>query len=401
MSTRTSTATKTSLSATPKDEVSSLHSLERAELQLLMEELAALPDPRQSASITYPLQSLLLIALCTILTGKIAFTDMSLYAELHHPFLSNLLGREAPRPSHDTFRYLFSILDPEPLHEMLHRWDITLPKDHRQTPQVAIDGKSKRMGKGSGGGKPLLHTVGAILRQRGLTLSAKFVPEKGGEIQAIRETIHSIHLAGCVVTIDAGGTFRDVADAIVEKKADYILALKMNQEKLYRSVELAFSNRNLAEIKHDFTETNHGHGRTEIRHIQMMNSHEVNLVGEPWRGLHQVIRVERIRSVGKAAPTLELAYYISSWEGGAKEHAEMIRGHWSIENQLHWILDANWMEDRHHLRSVQALKNLGLLTRFGLNLLKLHPRKDSLRRKMLAASYSTDFIVECLAQIDA
>lgn len=384
--------------------------LDRADLEQLLEELASVPDPRHASKIQFPLADMLFIALCSLLGGRLAFTDMSRFAEFKHAFLSELLGHEAPRPSHDAFRHLFMMMDGEFFCRYVDSWSERVAQRASQndeaaqdsTRHIAMDGKSKARGQGSGGGRPPLHRVSAFLSQRGLTLTDRPTADKGGEVQALREIIEAIDLKDAVVTIDAGGTYIDIASALQAKGAHYVLALKGNQPKLNAQIEFFFQEfdeqcQRGVQTLPCFSQANSGHGRKEQRELQVCENIKWLEGSDNWPGLRSVIRVRRERKVGKTSPaTSETSYYLSSWEAPPQQHAEVIRDHWAIENKLHWILDAHWREDRHPLRQTNALRNLATATRLALNLLRAHPRKDALKGKMLGCSLSDDFLAQCL-----
>ncbi len=310
-----------------------LRCLEKEDLALLLEELSTLPDPRREGSIIYPIKDLVFIALCCMISGQIAFTDMARFAELRHSCLSRLLGYEAPRPSHDAFRSLFMMLDEEELSARLTQWTHALRNPQQEHPHVALDGKSKACGLGSGGGKPLLHTVSAFLCQQGLTLCERVTADKGGEVQALRETIAALDLKDAVVTIDAGGCFTEMAAALHAKGASYVLSLKGNQPSLLQQVECFFAQYDQRHPAAHAVDPTGGHGRREERTLHLIDDLGWLEGASDWPGVRAVIRVRRHRRLGSARSSGETAYYLSSWPEDECAPVEVIRGHWAIENQ--------------------------------------------------------------------
>jgi predicted transposase YbfD/YdcC len=262
---------------------------------------------------------------------------------------------------------------------------------------IAIDGKTLRQSYDKGARKGAIHMVSAWAAQNRLVLGQVKVEEKSNEITAIPELLKVLELKGCIVTIDAMGTQTAIAEQIIEQKADYILSLKGNQGNLHQDVAQLFnwaSKTNFEDIPHEFYQTLNGdHGRIEIRRHWLLDGVEHLIDAERWMGLKRVGLVESERRISGQNTVLERRYYLLSLDGGVERFAHAVRGHWTIENQLHWVLDIAFDEDACRIRKGNAPDNLALVRHLALNLLRQDNSTKAKRRK---AGWDDNFLASIL-----
>ena len=347
-------------------------------LDLIRLHFADLPDPRVRHSKTHGLMDILTIALCAAICGADNWVQVEEFGHAKLRFLRQFLGLPAGIPSHDTFNRVFEALDAQALERCLLQWTMALAEDLAGE-VVAIDGKAVRRSLDRRAGQNPLHLVSAWASETGLVLGQVATETKSNEITAIPELIQMLDLKGATVTIDAMGCQKDIAARIIEKQADYVLAVKDNQPKLHQDVQ-----RVLAEAQtpgdpvgcryHQTTEK--AHGRIETRKVWCTPTARrlwQDQQDQDWPGLASVAMVEAHRTVD-GQTSVERRYYISS-HAGAQPHAakhlgHMIRAHWGIENRLHWVLDTAFDEDRSRVRRGQGARNLAVLRKIALNLLR-------------------------------
>jgi predicted transposase YbfD/YdcC len=264
---------------------------------------------------------------------------------------------------------------------------------------IAVDGKTVR-----GAGLPALHLVSAWAHRSGIVLGQRKVEEKSNEIIAIPQLLDDLYLAGSIVTLDAMGTQTNIAQKIVDKKADYVLALKGNQGQLHSDVQDWFTwavERQFHDMPHSLAQTvNKNHGRIEIRQCWALSdprAFEVIRHYDGWAGLQSIVMVKRERRTLDNAPApVETVFFISSLPPDAEQLLTAIRAHWSIENNFHWTLDVVFREDDARLRVVNGAENFAILRHFALNLLKRHPAQLSLKRKRFKAALDDAFLAQLL-----
>jgi predicted transposase YbfD/YdcC len=381
-----------------------------AERRVGLDEIVAhfsdLEDPRSPINRRHPLASVLVIALLAVLAGAGGPTAIAAWAAAKEDFLAGLLDLPRGVPGKDVFRRVLMTLRPEAFQAAFASWlkslRVAAAADAEvDRPVVAIDGKTARRSHDRGNGLGALHCVSAWATEYGLSLGQVACAEKSNEITAIPELIKLIDLEGAIVTIDAMGTQKGIAGRIVEAKADYVLALKGNHEKLHEAAIDYINERwedDFAGVdarRHRTHDT--GHGREETRtYIQLPAP--ASLPGfEDWPGLRSIgLVVSECVREGKAAE--EVRYYISSLRVGVKQFARAVRGHWGVENGCHWSLDVTYREDESRARERHLVANLGWLYRFTLSLLKQHPGKQSLVMKRRSCGWSEKFLMEVLAR---
>jgi predicted transposase YbfD/YdcC len=361
-----------------------------------------LPDPRVVGRCEHKLVEIILIAICAVLSGAEGWEDIEEFGQSKAGWLKQFLTLENGIPSHDTFRRVFSLLDAAAFQERFMRW---VGGVFRLTSGqvVAVDGKTVRGSGMESSGQRALHLVSAWASANGVLLGQRKVADKSNEITAIPALLEDLYLAGCIVTIDAMGCQTEIARTIVERQADYVLALKGNQGHLHDDVQEWFAwakQTGFRDMPHTFCQTvNKGHGRLEIRRCWALSdprAFEVIRHHDGWTGLQSIVMVERERHVDGQIQR-DTAYFISSLPADAKRLAHAVRAHWSIENAFHWTLDVTFREDAARLRSGHTAENFAILRHIAFNLLKRHPAKLSLKRKRYRAALDDSFLAELLA----
>lgn len=366
---------------------------------------ADLPDPRANNRI-HPLINIVLIALLAVIAGADDYTEFEEYGHAKHAFLGRFLKLEEGIPSHDTFARVFALLDPTRWQACCLDWVRHALRGQLEPEDlIALDGKVLR-GSGSDAERAV-NLVSAWSTRAGLCLAQTQVNGKSNEITALPpliETLDLLDLSGCTVSVDAVGAQREVARLLTEKRAAYLLALKDNQARLAEDVAWLFRDafqRGFQGVGHDYFETNERwHGRDEHRCCWVLS--EVSFL-EPhaWPGLRAVALVESQRTI-QGVSSLERRYFLSSLEASAVRTLGAVRGHWGVENSLHWALDVVFNEDAHRARSGHAAANLGVLRRLALNLLHRAPapkRGMSLKGKRKRAGWDDAFLERVLAQL--
>jgi predicted transposase YbfD/YdcC len=362
----------------------------------LIECLQELPDPRVTGRCDHKLLDLLVIALCTLLAGGESFPDMQRFALAKWDWLKSFLELPGGVPSHDTFNRLFQALDPQQFLEVFATWTQGLRRSISEE-IVAVDGKALRRARGRG--QSACAMVSAWARDNGLVLGQLKVAEQSNEITAVPPLLRALELGGCIVTADAMGCQKEIAREIIEADAQYVLALKGNQGTAFAEIQSFLDDAlQRREPGLAFVETvDKEHGRLEIR--RYWQSADLGWFADraDWAELKSVGVVEAVREVTGQAPSLERRYYLSSLGVDIGRFARAVRGHWSVENSLHWSLDVSFGEDQHRARTAYAAENLATLRRLALNLLKQDTsKKSSLRGKILWAGWDNSFLAGLL-----
>ena len=336
----------------------------------ILEQFSQLKDPRVDRTKRHKLIDVIAIAICAVICGANGWTDVELFGRSKREWLKGFLELPNGIPSHDTFGRVFSMLDAEVFERCFMEW-VSAVSESVEGDVVAIDGKTLRRSHDRGAGKSALHLVSAWSSANRLVLGQRKVDGHSNEITAIPELLRSLDVSGCVVTTDAMGCQKKVADAIVEGDADYVLALKGNQRELYADVKDTFLQWD--ESAGDFYEkVEKSHGRIEKRRCWSVTDREcieyLNDKGE-WRGLSGVAMVECER-VSEGVSSSQARYYISSLRVDAKGMLERARAHWGIENSMHWVLDMGFREDESRVRKGNSAENMSILRRMAMNLLR-------------------------------
>lgn len=372
-----------------------MDSLPKVTLTRLFEDM---DDPRVVGRCTYELVEVVVIGICAVLCGAETWTEVEEFGESKRGWLEQFLKLEQRIPSYDTFRRVFSILPAEALEERFRTW-VEGAFCVEQGQVIAIDGKTVR-----GAGLRALHLVSAWVHRSGIVLGQRKVDAKSNEITAIPQLLDDLYLAGSIITLDAMGTQTAIAQKIIDKKADYVLALKGNHGQLHADVQEWFawaSERQFQNMPHGYAQTvNKNHGRLDIRQCWALSdpqAFEVIRHYDGWASLQSIVMVQRERRALDNKPVApETVYFLSSLPPDADRLLSAIRAHWSIENNFHWTLDVVFHEDDARLRVLNGAENFAILRRFALNLLKRHPASFSLKRKRFKAALDDSFLTQLL-----
>jgi predicted transposase YbfD/YdcC len=370
----------------------------------LEEYFGDMPDPRVVGRCDHKLLDIILIAICAVLSGAETWNEVEEFGQAKEEWLRQFLELPNGIPSHDTFRRVFSLLDAQAFQARFTAWVAQTFRVKREQ-VIAVDGKSARRSHDRWAGQACLHQVGAWATANGLALGQRKVEAGENEIVAIPELLGQLYLKGCIVTIDAIGCQQDIARQIIAQQADYVLALKANQGRLYQDVVEWFAwaqQRAFRDVAHTYHHTvNKGHGRIEIRRCWALSDpRALEVLGhhDGWPQLTSLVMVQRERRHGNTVQT-DTAYFISSLPPDAERLLAAVRSHWQIENNLHWVLDVIFHEDDSRLRVGNGAENFAVLRRLALNLLKLHPAEMSLKRKRYRAALDDAFLLELLTQV--
>jgi predicted transposase YbfD/YdcC len=363
-----------------------------------------LEDPRSTVNLQHPLVSVVVIALMAVLAGAGGPTAIAKWAALKEEFLLEALDLPNGIPRKDVFRRVLMTLKPGAFQACFANWLQSLRATAAAAtgvgrPILAVDGKAARRSHDRKNGLGALHSVSAWASDFGLSLGQVACAEKSNEITAIPVLLRLVDIRGAIITIDAMGTQRAIAEQIIGGEADYVLALKGNQETLHQAVIAHIDEQgenDFADVKarrHRTHET--GHGREETRsYVQMPVPRDLPGL-ELWRGLKSIGMVES-RCVRDGRESVEIRYYISSLGVGVKRFAHAVRSHWGIENSCHWSLDVTYREDESRIRDKHMRENFAWLNRLTLSLLKQHPGRDSVAMKRRSCGWSNDFLLEVL-----
>jgi predicted transposase YbfD/YdcC len=376
--------------------------LESARLSMmktaLLDHFSALNDPRQAWKVVYPLQEILLIVLCGTMAGADDFADIERWAKRKLDFLKRFLPFARGVPSHDTLNDVMNALPAALFSECFVAWTQGLRE--RAPDIVAIDGKTSRRAHAAGGAP--LHLVSAWAARQRLVLGQEAVDKKSNEIVAIPRLLERLELEGALVTIDAMGCQREIAEAIRAKGADYLLALKDNWPTLAEDVRLFFEREKAT--KADVCVTVDGdHGRIETRRCRV--SHDVawlstsrRFPGEPrFPALATLGMIEaEVERDGNASTSRR--YYLSSAVLSAEQFAAAARAHWGVENRLHWMLDVVFHDDLMRLRTQNGPANMAVVKHFILNLIKQIPDKASLKTRRKTLGWDDQYLQDALTQ---
>jgi predicted transposase YbfD/YdcC len=364
-----------------------------------------LEDPRSTVNRRHPLPSVLVIALLGVLAGAGGPTAIATWAATKQELLAGVLDLPHGIPGKDVFRRVLMTVQPAAFQACFVNWlkllrDAAAAATGVDRPVFAVDGKTARRSHDRNKGLGALHCVSVWASEYGLSLGQVACAEKSNEITAIPELLRLVDIKGAIITIDAMGTQKAIAKQIVQGEADYVLALKGNQDSLHQAVIDYIVEQSEADFagvdarQHKTRDV--GHGRQETRTYIQMPVPEDLAGRDAWAGLKSigVVISECVRD-GKV--TDEVRYYISSLALGVKQFAHAIRSHWAIENTCHWSLDITYREDESRIRQRHLGENMSWLYRFTLSLLKQHPGRQSLAMKRRSCGWSEKFLLEVLA----
>lgn len=359
-----------------------------------------LTDPRVERTKLHSLHDVLVIAICAVICGADAWTDVEIFGRAKKEWFSSFLELSNGIPSHDTFGRVFAALDPLEFSECFANWLADVARNLKGQ-VVAIDGKTLRRSFDTASSKQAIHMVSAWAAETRLVLGQLKTEQKSNEITAIPELLKMLELSGCIVTIDAMGCQREIVADIVEQGADYVICLKGNQGTLHDDVKKFFDwamKENFKEFPHDFAESvDKGHGRVEVRRCWCTSDASWFQELPKWKGLSSFAMVESERTVGTET-SVERRYFISSLEGkDAEAFARVVRSHWGVENGLHWVLDVSFREDECRVRQGYAAENFSTIRRIALNLLKRDDAKHGIKGKRHRAGWDEPYLLKVLA----
>lgn len=376
----------------------------RVGLDEVLVHFADLEDPRSEVNRRHSLESVLVIAILAVLAGATGPTGIAQWAQIKSELLQSWLPLPHGVPRKDVFRRVLMALHPAAFQACFVNWLESLraaaaERTDVDQPVLAIDGKTLRRSHDQRHGLGALHSVSIWASEYGLSLGQVATAEKSNEITAIPELLKLVDIRGAIVTIDAMGTQTAIAADIIDGKADYVLALKGNQETLHDAV-IGYVNE---QMHNDFAtcgarrqitrET--GHGREETRHYVQMPAPKTLPGFDRWKGL-LTIGVAMLTCLRDGKESYEIRYFISSLTMGVQRFAHAVRSHWAIENTCHWSLDVTYREDESRIRERHLGENFAWLNRFTLSLLKQHPGKQSLVMKRRCCGWNDEFLVETL-----
>lgn len=370
----------------------------------LIEHFGAVEDPRIERSKRHKLIDIMVIAICGEICGADDWVAIEAFGQAKREWLASFLELPNGIPSHDTFNRVFRRLNPEQFQASFLSW-VQAVFRRTKGQVVAVDGKTLRSSYDSSDGKGAIHMVSAWANENQLVLGQVKVAEKSNEIPAIPALLKLLDISGCIVTVDAMGCQKAIAQAIVEGGADYVLAVKENQGTLYRELEDLFGYAdqiNWQPVVGDVYESfSKHHGRFERRRVWTIADPDFLFAlrdREKWAGLTTLVKLTAERTVGTTT-SVETRFFISSLPHTAQPLAAAVRGHWGIENRLHWVLDIAFREDDSRLRKDHAPHNFAILRHIALNLLK-HERSAKLgvKNKRLRAGWDHNYLLKLLLQ---
>jgi len=378
-------------------------------IESLIEQFAALADPRCPGKVAHRLVDVLVIAVCAVVAGAETFEDIALYGRCKQTWLRSFLELAGGAPSHDTFRRVLMLIDPDAFERCFLAWVREVFRidgedaigETTRFEQIAVDGKAVRHSFDRKCGRSPSHLVSAYATARGLVLAQHAVDDKGGEVAVLPALLDGLHLDGCLISLDALSCRREVAEHIRAHGADYLLTLKANQGRAYDEVQAWFAEHAFdrgADLRPCFDAFDDTHGRLVRRRVFACPDAGCFATLRSWPGLAAVLATETIRGInGTGVVSAEIRHYLSSATAPPEALAQAIRRHWTIENGQHWVLDVDFGEDRSRVRERRAARNLAVLRRIALDLLRAdHSVKASLKGKRNAAAWDDAYMTRLL-----
>lgn len=368
--------------------------------------LESVDDPRTEKNLKHKFIDIMVIAILATISGADTWDDMEDWGNAKKEWLSSFLELPNGIPSHDTFNRIFSMIDPEQFHKAFIDWVRAVTEKIEGV--VAIDGKTIRRSKDVTNGKRAIHVVSAWAAENNLVLGQYKTEEKSNEITAIPELLNQLDIKGCIVTIDAMGTQKKIAEEIIAGEADYILTVKENQPQLYENIRLYFETEVLTKDKKElekgacyYKEYCKEHGRIEKREYYITT--EINWLKEKkdWKGLSGLgMCISKVTEGEKTTESRSYTIY-SRKEMNAEEYGKAKRSHWKIENALHWVLDIAYREDESRVRVGNSAENLNILRHMTLNMLKQEKScKRGIAGKRKNCGWNHEYLLKVLRTLD-
>jgi predicted transposase YbfD/YdcC len=372
----------------------------RSRLDEIVASFSTLEDPRSHINRRHPLPSVLVIAVLAVLAGAAGPTAIARWAECKAELLVGLLDLPYGIPGKDVFRRVLMLLKPDAFEAAFNAWiarlrDEATAETGVDRPIISLDGKTARRSHDAEKGLGPLHVVTAWAGEYGLALGQQACAEKSNEITAIPELLKKIDVRGGIVTTDAMGTQKAIAEATLGAGADFVLALKRNHEALHTAVIAHIDERLEGDLEgaQELTTADRGHGREETRVYLQLPVPEGLPGKSEWKGLKSLGVVTSLRKEGEKEG-IEVRYYLSSLPVDVTLFARAVRGHWSVENACHWTLDVTFREDDSRIRERVLGNNINWLYRFTLSILKQHPdRRHSLIMRRRLCGWSEKFLM--------
>jgi predicted transposase YbfD/YdcC len=374
----------------------------------LIDFLEAIEDPRIDRKKKHELIDILIIAICAAICGATNWVEVEEFGKAKLSWFSTFLNLKHGIPSHDTFRRVFILLDPDQFRDAFIEWVKVVTKD-KDLKQICIDGKALRRSFDRAKSNSAIHMLNAWSTGVSLSLGHMKVDSKSNEITAMPKLLELLNVKGHIVSADAIHCQVKTANKILEQEGDYLLGLKGNQEYLDDRVKEKFQQKSGSGSrsckKDSFKTKEKSHGRIEKRKCTVLTSKEGKSFGinplNKWPQLNSIIEIENERTDLKTGEiSKEIRYYISSLVTSAEEFLEAVRGHWQVENKLHWVLDVVFREDDCRSRTGFSAENFSMLRQFALNLIRLNPSKKSIKVKQKVAGWDEDFLLSVLLNSD-
>jgi predicted transposase YbfD/YdcC len=376
--------------------------IQRITLDEVVLHFAELEDPRSTVNRQHPLVSVVVIAVMAVLAGANGPTAIARWAALKEEFLLEALDLPNGIPRKDVFRRVVMALRPAAFQTCYVNWLESLRAKAAtasgvEQPVLAIDGKTARRSHDRKHGLGALHSVSIWASEFGLSLGQVACAEKSNEITAIPEVLRLVDIRGAIITIDAIGAQKSIAGKIIDGGADYVLALKGNQETLHQAVIDHIDEQLEGELEgaQELVTTEKGHGREEMRTYLQLPAPEGLPGFALWKALKTIAVVTSL-CIRDGKETIEVRYYISSLAMDVKRLARAVRGHWGIENSCHWVLDVTYREDESRIREEALRENFAWLHRFTLSLLKQHPDRASIAMKRRSCGWNENYLLQVI-----
>ena len=367
------------------------------------EQFGKLSDPRRGRNVQHKLLDIIIIAICGMVCGADGWVEIENFGRQKEVWLKKYLELPKGIPSHDTFGRVFARIDPEEFQRSFIEW-VQAIQEITQGQVIGVDGKKLRRSYDMSAGKRALYMVNAWAEANHMALGQRKVDEKSNEITAIPQLLELLEIRGCIVTIDALGTQKKIARTILSREADYVLAVKDNQGKLHQDIRYLFEydQRNeFQDAPYEYAKTvNKGHGRIDVRQCWTTDDPEyLASIREyhKWPGLQSIAMIITKR-ITEQSISSQTRFYISSLPGDADQFLHAVRGHWGVENGLHWVLDVAFGEDHSRVRKDHAPANLAVLRQMALNLLKQEKTaKGGIKAKRLQAGWNENYLLKVLS----